>query len=154
MLCAQCLRGLWPYASRETPWRESRERHEPPRQRNGSASGLRIVRPLSSPCSPSTCGWVHRCRLATQRQEDVSHLQSISRKVGPKVLFFSLRFLRATVMISPFHYLLHCHTFPAMTVFMDVCIPPTIRNVLGKIVLACIKARACPEWKRSKIPSA
>lgn len=39
-------------------------------------------------------------------------------------------------------------------IFMQVHLPPTIRCVLGKTFLACIRARACPEWKRSKIPSA
>lgn len=33
-------------------------------------------------------------------------------------------------------------------------LPPTIRLVFGNTFFACIRARACPEWKRSKIPSA
>lgn len=32
--------------------------------------------------------------------------------------------------------------------------PPTIRCVFGNKFLACIRARAWPEWNRSKIPSA
>ena len=32
--------------------------------------------------------------------------------------------------------------------------PPTMRYVLGKRPLACMSARAWPEWNTSKMPSA